>query len=230
MTGKSRREAILDCRTGSSKRLSKLLVGVAALSLLLIQKPAHAKDPVVVLNTTKGPIVIRVFMSYVPYTAGNFMDLVSRGFYSNAVFHRIENWCIQGGDPSGTGHGGFVDPQTGQPRHIRLEINRRLSHNSAGVVAMARTSNPNSASCQFYITKSPCPWLDGNYAIFGGVLDGMRAVMSMQRGDRIVSAQIVDAGGADAPPPTSSSPSYPNSSQSPPPSGGSSSKPLDSGF
>lgn len=203
---------------------------IASLACLLMALPASAKDPVVVLNTTKGPIVIRVFMSFVPYTAGNFMDLVQRGYYNGAPFHRVESWCIQGGDPSGTGKGSFVDPRTGQVRHLTLEINRRLSHNSAGVVAMARMSNPNSASCQFYITKNPTQWLDGKYAIFGGVLNGMQTVYSIRPGDRIVSAQIVDDGSSPAPSSSSSS-SYPSSStsssSSPPSSPGGQS---DSGF
>jgi cyclophilin family peptidyl-prolyl cis-trans isomerase len=156
---------------------------------------AQGGDPVVLMQTTKGPLYIRVFLSAVPYTARNFLDLVQRGFYNGLTFHRIESWCVQGGDPNGNGSGSFVDPQTGRPRLLRLEINRNLHHNAAGVVAMARSKNPDSASCQFYITKAPVGYLDGQYAIFGGVVRGIDTVMRLTRGDRIVSAEIIESAG-----------------------------------
>ncbi|HEY9714144.1 MAG TPA: peptidylprolyl isomerase, partial [Chroococcales cyanobacterium] len=127
----------------------------------------------------------------VPNTSRNFLDLVGRGFYDGLTFHRVETWCIQGGDPNGNGSGDFRDPQTGAPRYIPLEINRNLVHRRPGIVAMARNKNPNSASCQFYITKGAVPSLDGQYAIFGGVIDGLNTVMAVQPGDRILSARIL---------------------------------------
>jgi cyclophilin family peptidyl-prolyl cis-trans isomerase len=151
---------------------------------------AQNTDPVVLIQTTKGPLYIRVFLSAVPYTARNFIELVDRGFYNGLTFHRVESWCIQGGDPNGNGSGNFVDPNTGQPRFLRLEINRNLRHNAAGVVAMARSRSPDSASCQFYITKSAVPYLDGQYAIFGGVVKGVDTVFRIVPGDRIVRAEI----------------------------------------
>lgn len=171
---------------------------ILAASLLIGSVPAvfaQGADPVVLMQTTKGNIAIRVYRSMAPRTAANFLDLVSRGFYNGLTFHRIETWCIQGGDPNGNGTGDFVDPQTGQTRYLNLEVTPALHHNAAGVVAMARSQAPNSASCQFYITKSAMRQLDGQYAIFGGVVDGMNAVFNMGRGDRIISAQIVDNGG-----------------------------------
>jgi len=156
--------------------------------------PQGNSDPIVVLQTSRGPIAIQVFVSSVPNTARNFLDLVQRGFYNGLTFHRIETWCIQGGDPNGNGSGAFVDPSTGRPRNIQLEINSRLGHNGPGVVAMARNNNPNSASCQFYITKAQMPQLNGQYAIFGHVVDGMTSVYNMSRGDQILSAQIVAGG------------------------------------
>jgi cyclophilin family peptidyl-prolyl cis-trans isomerase len=154
---------------------------------------AQGAEPIVMMQTSKGPIVIQVFLSQVPYTSRNFLDLVQRGFYNGLSFHRVERWCIQGGDPLGNGHGNFVDPDTGQVRFIRREINPRLHHFSAGVVAMARGNNPDSASCQFYITKAPAPFLDGQYAIFGRVVRGLDTVMHMAPGDRILSADIVSS-------------------------------------
>lgn len=180
-----------------SKRF-KIFSTIAALILLFSlcfpgQVKAQGNDPVVELQTTKGKIYIRVFRGLVPRTSMNFLDLVSRGFYNGTVFHRIESWCVQGGSPNGNPHANFIDPQTGRARFIPLEINRSLAHSSAGVVAMARTSNPNSASCQFYILKKPMRQLDGQYAIFGRVLQGINAVQSMRRGDRIISARIIQS-------------------------------------
>lgn len=160
---------------------------------------AQGGDPVVVLQTTKGPIAMRIFQSVVPYTAGNFLDLVSRGFYNGLTFHRVESWVIQGGDPNGNGTGLFYDG--GQPRYLRLETNRMLQHNAPGVVAMAHGKSPNSGSCQFYITKKPMPALNGSYSIFGGVVQGMEVVYNIQPGDRILSAEIVGGPGGGGPRP-----------------------------
>lgn len=129
----------------------------------------------------------------VPYTANNFLDLVSRGYYDGKSFHRVEGWVVQGGCPYGNGQGNYTDPDTGRERFLRLEINRNLNHNSAGVVAMARGGNPDSASCQFYILKKPMSQLNGKYAVFGGVVDGLNNIYRISPGDRIISAQI--AGG-----------------------------------
>ncbi len=166
------------------------------------------------MNTTKGTIVIRVYARLAPNTASNFLDLVSRGFYNGLYFHRVEDWVIQAGN---AGNGGiFVDPETGRPRYLRLEVSPYLHHNAPGVVAMAHANSPNSGSCQFYITKKASPALDGGYAIFGGVIRGMDAVYNMQRGDRILSAEISSSGPSRAP-------SQSSEARQPPPTG-------DSGF
>ena len=165
---------------------------------------AQGSDQFVLLQTTKGPITIRVFYSMVPYTSGNFLDLVEQGFYNGLSFHRVENWVVQGGDPNGNGSGHYTDPATGQPKFLRLEINRNLGHNQAGMVAMARSADPNSASCQFYILKSPMPQLNGKYAVFGRVTNGMQAVYNMRPGDRITSATILQPSNNSAPPAQSS--------------------------
>jgi peptidyl-prolyl cis-trans isomerase B (cyclophilin B) len=153
---------------------------------------AQSQDPYVVLNTSKGTIVMRIYTGIAPRTANNFLDLVSRGFYNGLSFHRVENWVIQGGDPNGNGTGLFVDPETGQVRYLPLEASPYLHHNAPGVVAMAHSRSPNSGSCQFYITKKASPALDGSYSIFGGVVRGMDVVYNIQIGDRIVSAEIVN--------------------------------------
>ncbi len=153
---------------------------------------APQRDPIAVVTTGKGVIVIRLFARYAPKTVSNFVDLAQRGFYNGLTFHRVEpGFVIQGGCPRGDGTGSFIDPNTNKPRFIQLELSQNLSHNAPGVVAMARFGkDPNSASCQFYITLAPAPNLDGKYAIFGGVIKGMDVVKSIAIGDKIVSVQI----------------------------------------
>jgi cyclophilin family peptidyl-prolyl cis-trans isomerase len=153
---------------------------------------AQPADPYVVMETTKGTIVMQIYHSIVPRTASNFLNLVNIGFYDGLTFHRVEPQLIQGGDPKGNGTGNYIDPQTYAPRFIPLEISRQLDHNQPGMVAMARSADPNSASCQFYIIKRPMPMLNGKYAVFGKVIKGAHTVLTITRGDRIVSARIVD--------------------------------------
>jgi len=143
-------------------------------------------DPIVVLNTSKGTIRVRIHSSGAPKTAENFLDLVGRKFYDDLTFHRYEpDFCIQGGCPKGTGTGGFVDPVTRRERTIPLEVSQNLKHDTAGVLAMARSNDPNSASSQFYFTLAPANFLNMNYAVFGKVTDGLDVVMSLRAGDRM---------------------------------------------
>ena len=137
-----------------------------------------------VIETNKGSITIELYEDKAPITAGNFIDLVEQGFYNGLTFHRYEpGFVIQGGCPLGTGTGGYTDPKTGRERRIKLEVSKELPHGAAGAVAMARSQNPDSASCQFYITLGPAAFLDMNYAVFGRVTDGMDTVNQIRRGD-----------------------------------------------
>ncbi|MEQ8957395.1 MAG: peptidylprolyl isomerase [Coleofasciculus sp. C2-GNP5-27] len=177
----------------------------------------------VVLTVKDSPITIEVDGTNAPITAGNFVDLIERGFYDGLVFHRVvrepQPFVVQGGDPQGKdpnvpverlGTGSFIDPKTGQPRYIPLEITPKgaetpvysetldkagisdppqLQH-TRGAVAMARSSMPDSASSQFYIALADLSFLDGDYAVFGYVKNGMDVVDTIQVGDRIESAEV----------------------------------------
>jgi len=168
----------------------------------------------VAMTVNGSPITINVDGTKAPVTAGNFVDLVERGFYDGLTFHRVvrepQPFVVQGGDPLGNGTGGFVDPTTGVERQIPLEITPEgesepiygqtfqvaqitkppeLQH-TRGAVAMARSQFPDSASSQFYFTLSDLSFLDGNYAVFGYVTEGMDAIDQIQEGDRIESAQV----------------------------------------
>lgn len=146
------------------------------------------------METTKGTIKIQVHTTDAPTTAGNFLDLVDRGFYNGLSFHRYEpNFVIQGGCPKGTGTGGFTDPATGKERRIPLEVKQELKHDAAGVVAMARADDPNSASSQFYITLGSASFLNMQYAVFGRVVEGLDVVKQLRAGDKMTKVSVKEA-------------------------------------
>jgi cyclophilin family peptidyl-prolyl cis-trans isomerase len=144
------------------------------------------KNPMVELDTTKGVIKVEIFQEDAPITSNNFLDLVGRGFYDGLAFHRyVPGFCIQGGDPNGDGSGGFIDPATKRERNIPLEVSPKLRHSQAGMLAMASTTVPNSASSQFYFTLAPASFLDGKYAVFGKVIEGLSVVQELRQGDKM---------------------------------------------
>jgi len=131
-----------------------------------IAKYATAKATI----TTKfGTIVVKFFPDLAPLHVKNFISLAEAGFYNGTPFHRvIPGFMIQGGDPSGNGTGG--------PGYtIDAEFSKTKKH-APGILSMARTSNPNSAGSQFFIMVAAYPSLDGQYSIFGEVVEGMDAV------------------------------------------------------
>src|SRR5437764_12197776 len=144
-----------------------------------------------IIETDKGTFTVELYEDKAPITAGNFIDLVERGFYDGLTFHRYEpNFVIQGGDPEGRGRGGSTDPQTGRERRIKLEVSRDLPHGEAGALAMARTNIPDSASSQFYITLGPAAFLDMQYAVFGRVIEGLDVVKQLRAGDRMTRVTL----------------------------------------
>jgi cyclophilin family peptidyl-prolyl cis-trans isomerase len=160
---------------------------------LIAAKKSDAAEPIVTMETNKGVIKFRVYKDDAPITAANFLDLVQKGFYNGLTFHRyVPTFCIQGGDPNGNGSGGYIDPKTHNERTIKLEVNPnnpKLSHDAAGVVAMARTAVHDSASSQFYFTLGPATQLDtydGGYAVFGRVTEGLDVVKALRKGDKII--------------------------------------------
>jgi cyclophilin family peptidyl-prolyl cis-trans isomerase len=145
---------------------------IAILALLIIPAMVQART-FARWHTSLGSFTAELYDELVPITAGNFRDLAQAGFYNNLIFHRvIEGFMIQDGCPNGTGTGG--------PGYtIQDEFHPDLLHNSAGVLAMARTSAPNSAGSQYYITLAPTPHLNGGYAVFGRIIEGLENVMTI---------------------------------------------------
>lgn len=131
--------------------------------------------PVVTFTMEDGSVIkAELYPEYAPNTVNNFISLIKKGFYNGLIFHRvIPGFMIQGGDPTGTGMGG---PGYGiKGEFARNGVMNELKH-SAGVLSMARAMNPNSAGSQFFIMHEDAPHLDGQYAAFGKVLEGMDVV------------------------------------------------------
>lgn len=121
-----------------------------------------------------GVITLELDASAAPITVANFEKLVKEGFYDGLIFHRvISGFMIQGGDPTGTGMGGSEETIKGE---FKINgIDNPISH-KRGVISMARTQVPDSASSQFFICHEDATFLDGQYAAFGRVVDGMEVV------------------------------------------------------
>lgn len=134
------------------------------------------QNPIITMEIEDaGQIKIELYPYLAPNTVNSFISLVKKGFYNNLTFHRVINgFMIQGGDPSGTGMGGPNFCIRGEFKGNGYSANT-LKH-TRGVISMARSSSPNSAGSQFFIMHQDAPHLDGQYAGFGKVTEGMDVV------------------------------------------------------
>lgn len=146
---------------------------------------SQTKPIVATIETNKGSIHLTLFADQTPITAANFVNLSRRGYYDGVKFHRVINdFMVQGGDPTGTGGGGpgyqFDD-----------ECNSNLKHDAPGVLSMAN-AGPGTNGSQFFITHIPTPWLDGKHTVFGKVIgpEDMAVVNSIVQGDSIKTVTI----------------------------------------
>ncbi len=133
-----------------------------------------------------GVVTLELLPEVAPKTVESFKNLVAKGFYDGLTFHRvIPGFMAQGGDPEGTGMGnaGFkLKAEFNDTKHVR------------GTLAMARSSDPDSASCQFYICYGPQPHLDGQYTVFGQVTNGMELIDGVKNGTIMKKLTIVESG------------------------------------
>ena len=131
-----------------------------------------------------GEIRMEFYPAAAPKTVENFVTLAKKGFYNGLTFHRVvPDFVVQGGCPKGNGTGGpgyQVKAEFNKQKHLR------------GTVAMARSQDPDSAGCQFYICYGATPHLDGQYTVFGKVVAGMELVDRIKQGDRMTSVAIVE--------------------------------------
>jgi cyclophilin family peptidyl-prolyl cis-trans isomerase len=133
---------------------------------------AWAASPTATFETSMGTFKVELFSDQAPKTVQNFIDLAEKGFYNGVIFHRvIDNFMIQGGDPTGTGRGGpgYAIPD---------EFGPSLKHDKPGLLSMAN-AGPDTGGSQFFVTLVPTPWLDGKHAIFGSVVEGIDVVKAI---------------------------------------------------
>lgn len=144
------------------------------------------KNYAATIETNRGAITLDLFTKDAPTTVNNFVFLARDGFYDGTVFHRvIDNFMVQGGDPTGTGRGGpgyrFAD-----------EVKNNPNRHKVGSLSMAN-AGPNTNGSQFFITHVATDWLDGAHTVFGQVREGQDVVDSIQQGDRIERVTISES-------------------------------------
>ena len=160
-----------------------------------------AQNPIVTFTMESGAVIkAELYPEIAPNTVNNFISLVSKGFYNGLIFHRvIKGFMIQGGCPSGTGTGGPGYQIKGE--FSMNGFNNPLKH-TAGVLSMARAMHPDSAGSQFFIMHKTSPHLDGQYAAFGKVIEGLENVNKIAEtrtdwSDRPVEPQVIKSVTAD---------------------------------
>ncbi|MCR4802552.1 MAG: peptidylprolyl isomerase [Lachnospiraceae bacterium] len=169
-----------------------------------------AQNPVVTIELASGGIIkAELYPEIAPNTVNNFISLVSKGYYDGLIFHRvIPGFMIQGGCPDGTGMGGPGYSIKGEFKNNGFVNN--LKH-TPGVLSMARSMMPNSAGSQFFIMHKTSPHLDGEYAAFGKVIEGMEEVNTIAETqtdysdrpvtDQVIKTMTVETFGVDYPEP-----------------------------
>ena len=138
------------------------------------------------IETVRGTIVLELDATNAPKTVNNFVFLAKEGFYDGVTFHRVINdFMIQGGDPTGSGRGGpgykFEDETKNNP-----------NKHDTGVISMAN-AGPNTNGSQFFITHSPQPHLNGKHTVFGKVTSGQNVVDAIKQGDKMLKVEITES-------------------------------------
>ena len=154
---------------------------------------AASPEDTLILTLDTGPVTIELRPDLAPGHVERIKELAREGFYDGVVFHRvIPGFMAQGGDPTGTGSGGSEKPD------LKAEFSK--APHGRGACSMARTSNPNSANSQFFICFDDASFLDGQYTVWGQVVEGMENVDALPKGEpprqpgKIISARV----GSDA--------------------------------
>lgn len=156
------------------------------------QSQNNEGDIMVVLETNRGNIEVKLYKDVAPKTVENFLGHVNAGYYNGLIFHRvIKDFMVQGGDPTGTGSGG--ESIWGSP--FGDEVKASVTFDKPGLLAMAN-AGPNTNGSQFFITTAKTPWLNMRHTIFGEVVSGYDVVQSIENtkvgpGDRPVEPQKI---------------------------------------
>ena len=145
-----------------------------------------SKSYTVTIQTNRGDIIIELHAKKAPQTVNNFVALSRDGFYDGVRFHRvIQDFMIQGGDPTGSGRGG-------PGYRFSEEFHPDLRHEGPGVLSMANVG-PNTNGSQFFITHVATDWLDNKHSVFGRVRSGQDVVDAIQQGDVMTSVEIEES-------------------------------------
>ncbi|GEO82668.1 peptidyl-prolyl cis-trans isomerase [Pararhodospirillum oryzae] len=168
--------------------LRTISVLLASLGVVMTEAAAADLENTLYMDLPYGRVVIEMRPDLAPKHVERIKTLTRQGFYNGTPFHRvIDGFMVQGGDPTGTGRGGSDLPDlpaefspSSKARHVR------------GVLSMARTSNPNSANSQFFIMLAPATHLDGQYSIWGQVVEGMDLVDRIKKGDPRANGSVTD--------------------------------------
>ena len=202
------------------KKLTNILTIIALIVIVVLigtisfgyykKVTMEVKNPIVTIEMNNGDVMkAELYPEVAPNTVNNFISLVNRGYYDGIIFHRvIRGFMIQGGDPEGTGIGGPGYSIKGE--FTQNGFKNDLKH-EPGVLSMARTMMPNSAGSQFFIMHQTSPHLDGQYAAFGKVIEGIEVVnkiadVATDRMDKPLEPQVmkkvtVETFGVDYPEP-----------------------------
>ena len=168
------------------------------------------KNPIVTITMKNGDVMkAELYPEIAPNTVNNFISLIQKGFYDGVIFHRvIKGFMLQGGDPKGTGAGGPGYSIAGEFSQNGFQNDLR---HTAGVLSMARTMMPNSAGSQFFIMHKDAPHLDGAYAAFGKIIEGMDVVNAIAEKptdfrdrpmeDQVIATMTVETFGVEYPEP-----------------------------
>ena len=188
-----------------NKTVKMIFMGAAVIALCALAVVIYLKmtepdysdvpHPEVTITMKTGDVIrLELYPDVAPNTVANFVYLAQQGFYDGIIFHRVvPGFMIQGGDPEGTGMGGSKNKIKGE--FAMNGVQNPLSH-TRGVISMARSQMPDSASSQFFICHADCAWLDGQYAAFGKVTSGIEVVdaiagVSTDASDRPLYDQVI---------------------------------------
>lgn len=195
LLNKTETKNIAKSETKNIGKDEKKQIGISETRAKKIKHSYQVKDAenAIVLKLKNGDVVIEMFPDAAPKHVARIKELARQGFYNGLKFHRvIEGFMAQGGCPLGNGTGG-------SGKKLRAEFNRHP--HKRGTVSMARSVSPDSADSQFFICYADCPWLDGQYTVWGEVTSGMEYVDAIKKGtganglvidpDIIVSMSVV---------------------------------------
>lgn len=167
---------LVSCTQKSEKKndtvINKKYENIIEVKVKDLMNLAENEKLIAKMNTNMGEIEIELFADKAPKTVENFVGLAIKDYYNGIIFHRvIDQFMIQGGDPTGTGTGG----ESYFGGTFEDEFHPDLKHNEPGILSMAN-AGPNTNGSQFFITLVPTPWLDGKHSIFGKVVTGLDVV------------------------------------------------------